>query len=292
MYSIGSKKITSSIALGVAIFNLPFLAGCAGEKVRTDTTSLVPSNKPAVPKTEATKPQYELITEGSHIVEHRVKEAKHTLFVVDVIHQPPNNVQGTAPYDTAYDQLVLKLMETSEKNANEFAQKHNLTMIAGDAVTQQYADNFNQMLPMFRKMLSNSQVEAQITGQSPQLASQWQAIKRDYYLNPLVRTVFDNPAFQFLSLENPEYIAQAQQASSEADFRLANEKREDAILESVSQRAEKNILIMMGASHSFIENIQDWNDAHPDKKIQLIEVRLTGIPKDRSKISTWAQEYK
>ncbi|MGC9309812.1 MAG: hypothetical protein ACP5D2_03920 [Candidatus Nanoarchaeia archaeon] len=50
------------------------------------------------------------------------------------------------------------------------------------------------------------------------------------------------------------------------------EGREDALLELISQSGNPYSISVYGSGHNFYDNIQEWNEKHPDNKISLIEV--------------------
>ena len=56
----------------------------------------------------------------------------------------------------------------------------------------------------------------------------------------------------------------------------ANEEAEDVALEILTQSVQKISPLVFGRAHSFIDNIERYNEEHPDDQINLIELRRLG----------------
>lgn len=54
--------------------------------------------------------------------------------------------------------------------------------------------------------------------------------------------------------------------------KISTEARENVLLELVAQRDNPLALTTYGSGHSWVNNVEEWNEQNPDKKFSLIEV--------------------
>tara|TARA_Y100000310_G_C20502386_1_gene724652 strand:- start:93 stop:791 length:699 start_codon:yes stop_codon:yes gene_type:complete len=59
--------------------------------------------------------------------------------------------------------------------------------------------------------------------------------------------------------------------------KLGNEEREDTLLRLIDENNDAIAVTVYGAGHSWVDNVERWNDTNPDNTFSLVEIYPVGL---------------
>lgn len=82
---------------------------------------------------------------------------------------------------------------------------------------------------------------------------------------------------QVKAAENTELNIYAMQEFSRGEFGPAQDARRDFLLDLVSKNGDTLAVTVYGATHSWNDNIERWNQTHQNKRFSLITIEPCGL---------------
>ena len=245
--------------------------------------------------------KYQVVTSQNNIyylLDYLITEkGLENLFAEGQINNSPNDNARAYQFDqiktltniylSDKDNLNNNFFKSDVKNASELEEELNHFEVRDflDKLDSAYFNDDAHLWDLYKQMVhqdvgENAEIRLACEGrlnllpaEDPEIHKISGGLLKNIYLG---KKILEDPIY--LSYQSPGFtdslIASLYEADSLFDDYALN-KREEALLEILSKDSSVNQYVLYGAKHQLLDNIEEWNEKHPNSKFSLDEIVIS-----------------